>query len=903
MTWKISLICLVGFYMYSWARSLPEAEGRILEPCFVCPKPCTCSYPRLHFPQWIVNCSSANLSGFPLYINSAVDILDLSDNHFSVFASGTVFPKLKWVSLRNCGIENISMETFCSLLHSTEVLLDGNKQLILPGIKDEEMCETSGVTEFSLDAETLVRLEYIPLSVKHLSIHADDGFRNWKALWKIVTPKDTLTKTSIYGKSLQRIPVQLITEMENLECLELISCNITNLDSLKEGTAIKRKKFYLNLSRNKITRLQASVLQAFSKTGTVSVDFSYNDISEVDTAAFKDISHFDTLIFDHNRIGDNFSKILEAVKHTKIRKLTFFKCNMDQKTQTMDTFSSLQNTDIQVLNLRENRFVDIDADNFYHVPNLQETGLSLFVHSKGDSHKSRLNALRFAHISNLAGDTGYHLFATIQAINMERLTISQWNKALRPPGKLPWKTSLKLKEIEMNDVECGYGFDLRLLTKLEVLSMTRTDCLAEDISFPENSEVKKLVLNFNLKVINLEQMTELFVNMPKLQILDLSDSPVKISGFTRPFMINLQNLLELYLSNTNLKSINPDFFSQTSSLKIIDLSHNRLDTLPHDLFRHTRNLQVVYLQGNVLQALDPSMFDYIYSGSLHYLDISHNNIRCGCDLRTLTAFLQSARRNALVTTCDPSSMLNVVGFDDACIDVATNKSTSSLIDYQIHWMYCDNNLLKLFFTISCVFIFLVTLVASFIYKYRFSLLILVNRLYLSLCRPVPSDFSYDCYVSYTDTDSEFVQELYEQLAESDDEETSSQSRHSCNPLQLKIALKDKDFLPGSAIIDEITSHMDSSKNILFVLSEAALKDVWCQFEAEYGVWNFVVNSKRQLIVLQREEISTNSMCVSLKSIMNHAIVIKTYSCSCTRKGLCTKITAILSSPPGCLSCV
>ena len=866
--------------------------------CFSCPEQCKCSFPRIYHNELIVNCSSAYLTSIPTEIASEVEYLDLANNSFSnvsdFYVLGT-FQKLKWLSLKNCGLAELSEDTFCTFLQATLVELQENKDLKIQVKGNTLQCETARITDLSVDAEILIQIKYIPQSVKHLTIHAGERFNSWDSVWKIVTCRNSLIKISIFGKTLQQVPVNLLTDMKNLVILELISCNIRNLENLK-GKAIQRNRFELNLSGNNISRLPASILKIFRKTQRVSVDFSYNSISEVDKAAFKEVSKFDSLVFDKNNIGENFYQVLVALQHTKLNNLSLVGCNIDQRVLSKATLAPLQYTDIQSLNLRENRFIEMDADNFYHIPNLQETELDSFVYSVEDSDKSRLDRLKYAHLSNVAGDTGYQLISQNAANNLERMTITRWNTALRPAEMVVWRTCVRMKELYLSDTECGPGFDLRLLTKLQTLSITRTQCTAERIKIPENSQIRKMILNFNTKEIYFVDMFKLFKNMPQLLILNLNNSPFiyKDKNKATSFSSYLPELQELYLSNTNFKVINHNFLNEAYNLKIIDLSHNKLNALPDSLFKDTRKLEVIYLQGNVLQSLDPSILSHI--SHLQYLDISHNNFHCGCELRRLTIFLQLVRRNASGSMCDPSLMLNIVGMDDTCKEKSKNTQTTSLIKHQIHWIYCDNNLLNFLGTLSFLFLSLIILLTLIVYRFRYSLLILWNHLSI-LCRSISSQYQYDCYISYCDADGKIVKKLYNSLKSTDT------SCILCRSRKFKLCLRDKHFLPGNAIVDNITSHMEASRNILFVLSKEAVKNDWCQFEAEYGNWKYVISDKKQLLVLMIDEIEEESMCVSLRNIIKHAVVIKpdTISCHCgTSNGMYVKIYAVLGAQPGCV---
>ena len=900
----VGIVSFIGITcLYSLASPLPESKVS----CFSCPKNCVCSFPRLHHHKWIVNCSSINLTAVPSDISPAVEYLDLSNNHFYSDENFSVlkrFLHLKWLNVNNCGMVNITEDAICTILFPETVLIQGNKELA-PTNK-RVFCLTRNLKKLSIDAETLVLADKIPHSVETLVIHAGDNFQEWDNIWKKLLQQTSISSLRIHGRSLGSIPTEIINGMKNLHSLELISCQIKTLDVLINVKPVVRPKFYLCLSHNNIEKIPKNVFMLFKDTLRVSLDLSYNNISQADKESFNGIAHLDTLILDNNNLGHrNFEIILEALANKTVLELSFSSCNIDHNQMTRETFAPLRNSHIQKLNMGKNRFVNLGTDNLSHTPNLKEAIFGLFVYAQQDTERTDLKDIKYIYVPNIPGDTGWNLLSSPQpgAKHLERIKIENWNLDLRPQEMVKWRMASKLKIIELEDTKCGHGFDFELLQHLEEIYLHRTDCTGTHIRVSENSILKKFILKSNLNKIVLEEMHELFRNMSKLEVLDISNSNVIYNDETESSINQItSNLRELYLSQTNLKSIQYMFFKIFINLKILDLSHNKLDIVGNEVFKYTPNLEVIYLQGNVLQYIDPAGLQSLQN--LNYIDISDNKFRCGCELRSFSALLKAAKKNATRDAtrnlCHHRSSLNVIGIENICINTVNNSTQYTLENYEIFWMYCDDNMMRFFATLSAFLIIFIAAIASVIYRNRLSILILWNRLSLTVFKSRNRDYSYDCYISYSDEDTEIVMNIYDEIEEKPSQTTSKTSRHILRHPAFHFAFRDKDFPPGKAIIDNITTFMESSKTILFVLSKFSVNDVWCQFEAEYGLWSFVINNKRELIVLIVDEIKEDKMCVSLQNILKHSKIVRTSNGCMDRADIYTKIRAILGSEPGCL---
>lgn len=72
-----------------------------------------------------------------------------------------------------------------------------------------------------------------------------------------------------------------------------------------------------------------------------------------------------------------------------------------------------------------------------------------------------------------------------------------------------------------------------------------------------------------------------------------------------------ENLVELEVSYTNLKTISGDDLQEYGNLTTLNLSGNLLTTLPSGLFDNTPNLEYIDFSFNRIKYIDPDIFDAV----------------------------------------------------------------------------------------------------------------------------------------------------------------------------------------------------------------------------------------------------------------------------------------------------
>ncbi|ERE92544.1 toll-like receptor [Cricetulus griseus] len=120
------------------------------------------------------------------------------------------------------------------------------------------------------------------------------------------------------------------------------------------------------------------------------------------------------------------------------------------------------------------------------------------------------------------------------------------------------------------------------------------------------------------------------------------------------------------------------------------------------------------------------------------------------------------------------------------------------------------------------------------------------------------DICYDAFVSYSEQDSYWVENLMVQQLENSEP-------------PFKLCLHKRDFVPGKWIIDNIIDSIEKSHKTLFVLSENFVRSEWCKYELDFSHFRlFDENNDAGILVLLEpiEKKAIPQRFCKLRKIMN-----------------------------------
>ncbi|NXL83193.1 TLR21 protein, partial [Alectura lathami] len=344
-----------------------------------------------------------------------------------------------------------------------------------------------------------------------------------------------------------------------------------------------------------------------------------------------------------------------------------------------------------------------------------------------------------------------------------------------------------------------------------------------------------LYLDFhdNLLVNNRLSETICEDSWPSLQTLNLSKNSLKSLKQTAKCIINLSKLINLDISENNFGEI-PDTCEWPDQLKYLNLSSTQI----------------------------PKLTPCIPS-TLEVLDVSANNLQeFGLQLPFLKELYLA--KNHLKTLPDAAGIPHLVA-----LSMSRNKLNgfskeefegAQVGAVQLSLMECHRSLLV---SLICALVFLVVLVLVAVgYKYHAVWYLRMTWAWLQAKRKPkrapPKDICYDAFVSYSENDSNWVENIMVQQLE-----------QACPPFRL--CLHKRDFVPGKWIVDNIIDSIEKSHKTLFVLSEHFVQSEWCKYELDFSHFRLFDENNDAAILILLEPIQSQAIpkrFCKLRKIMN-----------------------------------
>ncbi|NXP65996.1 TLR21 protein, partial [Chloropsis cyanopogon] len=320
---------------------------------------------------------------------------------------------------------------------------------------------------------------------------------------------------------------------------------------------------------------------------------------------------------------------------------------------------------------------------------------------------------------------------------------------------------------------------------------------------------------------------------PLLQTLNLSQNSLKSLEETAKYISRLPKLNNLDISQNNFGEI-PDACEWPKLLKYLNLSNTQIPKVTTCIPR-----------------------------TLEVLDVSGNNLKeFGLQLPSLKELYLT--RNQLKTLPGAAPIPNVVA-----LSVRRNKLNSFSKEefegarvgaVQLSLMECHRSLVV---SLICVLVFLVILLLVAVgYKYHMVWYLRMTWAWLQAKRKPrrapPKDVCYDAFVSYSENDSEWVEDTMVRELE-----------QACPPFRL--CLHKRDFVPGKWIVDNIIDSIEKSRKTLFVLSEHFVQSEWCKYELDFSHFRLFDENNDAAILVLLEPIQSQAIpkrFCKLRKIMN-----------------------------------
>ncbi|NWS65148.1 TLR21 protein, partial [Chunga burmeisteri] len=686
------------------------------------------------------------------------------------------------------------------------------------------------------------------------------------------------------------------------DATEVCNCSSMGLDFIPPG--LTGKVTTLNLAHNRIKRIRSQDLQ--QAVNLRALLLQSNEISSIEEDSFRSLGKLELLDLSNNNLAHlspAWFGHLFSLQHLHLQG------NSYRDLGETSPFSSLGN--LSALYLGNPRLSTIRQGNFEGVELLDTLwidGVNLSQYEPGSlkSIKKINHTIVNLRNTNIFSAIVRDLLYSVTWLEVREIKLEIEKKSLVQSSTLPFRLQkLTFKDVSFTDQSIS-----RLIVLLkEITSLQELDAIdcalqgkgawdTKEIgrsgeSFVETvSVINMMIQDFHLffdlegmesQVNKLKRLTvissrvfmvacELAKHFSSLVYLDLHDNLLVNKRLNETICEDAwPSLQTLNLSQNSLKSLTQtaNSISRLPKLINLDISQNNFGDIP-DVCEWPKNLKYLNLSSTQIPKLTTCI-----PSTLEALDISANNLE---EFGLRLPFLKELylAKNHLKTLPGAPLVPNLVA-----LSIRRNKLSSfskeefesfkkmELLDamrgaqvgaVHLSLMECHRSLLV---SLICVLVFLVILVLVALgYKYHVVWYLRMTWAWLQAKRKpkrAPAkDICYDAFVSYSENDSDWVENIMVRELE-----------QACPPFRL--CLHKRDFVPGKWIVDNIIDSMEKSHKTLFVLSEHFVQSEWCKYELDFSHFRLFDENNDAAILVLLEPIQSQAIpkrFCKLRKIMN-----------------------------------
>jgi len=403
----------------------------------------------------------------------------------------------------------------------------------------------------------------------------------------------------------------------------------------------------LDMSDNSITQLRNDT---FDRAGILHVDrifLNRNYIVGMESGTFRRLSSLSELHLESNLITSvlpgnfwgNPKLIMLNLRDNRLSSLPVDIATLKNHVQELDIGdNSIQKVDTYLVQryYPELRRLDVSRNKLSRIFSTSPTDNStLEVVDASYNYIAELEPSAFASASNLkelnaSNNNISSLSEDVFARNPELVRVDVSNNHILTIHRDAFRKNPKIREIHAGSNVMTYLHPDTFRKNPQLTKVILSWNKIEDIdpqTFYDNPDLEFLDFNNN----NLRTLSpEIFQNNPNLRSVDLSsNSLVTIHDTT---FHNNPNLQYLYLSKNKHVRFHNGLLILASSLKVFDAQHCNLSHLSPDFFKNTTDLRVLLLSNNNFTSIDcvsnTDTDDYVDTlTELQVLDLSNNQLQ------------------------------------------------------------------------------------------------------------------------------------------------------------------------------------------------------------------------------------------------------------------------------------
>ena len=649
---------------------------------------------------------------------------------------------------------------------------------------------------------------------------------------------------------------------DNMLIVNNISGNV-----FKNVKAIHNLRLDINLYTT-ATKIYGEIVKNLPELGTFQLDVVKDYEFEIEFAYLKNLSEL--TIYPHSHDGFYFRK--RTFKHLPLTQITSLELFKVYKIDN-DTFSNL--TGIQTLHIwmgsdyhQETIIRTFQSLDAFRDTNMNEIGIrgnqietSFMLDGSILQHVQSICLKRFTLSGMYITDIDAQALTTFANYStcLENFEISD-NSIYDPKIKvyiaICYFRNLRSFKFSDNNQRIGHIKDEAPYVKYDVnntdmntlqkFGFTITLCIPKTLttlflkailhrthlygfSFVGGKHLQKLTFQLRLHRCSFQ-----IAGVENLKYLDMTGwSCNKVSGHLLSKLSLLKTLIasDVHLGDGLKNNSEAAFFLQNNlNLKHIDFSYNNISNIPKSLFMHRlAALTKLNLSHNTLSTF-PSFASEI---QLEILDLSFNSITYFSDdeiqtIDNMKPFKIYLKGNPLQCLCPSLRFLkwmkqsHIVGDVEVLRCVQEDGSSQNIVNILRNLKSYESECLSKFwlpFSVTLSFVLILCIVFTvvyFRYKRAFEYFFLLMKMRRRRYKPNPNRREFDAYISYSHNDITWVKEFHDKLV--------SKGFNLC--------IDEKTFIAGNPIGENIIQAIDSSRKVIFIITENFLNSDWGSYELE-----------------------------------------------------------------------
>ncbi|NXI02610.1 TLR21 protein, partial [Pachycephala philippinensis] len=670
----------------------------------------------------------------------------------------------------------------------------------------------------------------------------------------------------------------------------LCNCSSMGVDFIPLGLTAKITE--LNLAHNRIKCIQSQDLQ--QAVNLRALLLQSNKISSIDEDSFQSLAKLELLDLSNNSLA-HVSPVwfghLFSLQHLHLQGNSYRDLGESSPFSSLRNLSSLHLGNPQFSVIRQGNFEGIEL---LHKLWIDGSNLSQYEQGSLKSIRKINHMIINLRNSNIFSEILRDLLHSVTWLEVTEIKLPVEKKSLVQNSTRPFRIQkLTFKEAFFTDQTLSRAIVLlKAVTSLKELEAV--DCVLEGQGDWNTDEIKRsgqsfvetvtiinaIIQNFHLfldlagmesQINNLKRLTiassnvfmvpcKLASHFSSLLYLDFHDNLLTNKRLNETICEGSWHSLQtLNLSQNSLKFLEQiaNYTSRLPKLNNLDISQNNFGEIP-DVCEWPKTLKYLNLSSTRIPRVTTCI-----PRTLEVLDVSANNLKeFGLQLPFLKELYLT--RNHLKALPGATPIPNLVA-----LSVRRNKLNSfSKEEFEgaqvgaVHLsvMECHRSLVV---SMICVLVFLVILLLVAVgYKYHVVWYMRMTWAWLRAKRKPkrapPKDVCYDAFVSYSENDSEWVENTMVRQLE-----------QACPPFRL--CLHKRDFVPGKWIVDNIIDSIEKSRKTLFVLSEHFVRSEWCKYELDFSHFRLFDENNDAAILVLLEPIQSKAIpkrFCKLRKIMN-----------------------------------